>query len=138
MLKESDDRIPDWDAFESSQEQVFTVNDQKHSGPDSKDESEIGPKEPDGSELAKRYQYADEAIGRLRDKLLDLSRRNPLVSFTHSGRSASQLRVVDERLDHLFKALQKGEMGFEPLPGRTGHRKTRKRRDSRLHSNAHD
>ena len=56
------------------------------------------------------------ALARLRDKLIDLGKRNPLVSFKHSERGASFLRVIDEAPDVLFQALQAGAMTFEPLP----------------------
>ena len=58
-----------------------------------------------------------EAVSKLRAKLIDLSRKSPLISFKHSSRSASQLRFVDERPDLLFERLGQGSMGFEPLPG---------------------
>lgn len=58
-----------------------------------------------------------EAIAKLRAKLIDLSRKSPLISFKHASRSASQLRFVDERIDTLWEALCNGTMGFEPLPG---------------------
>lgn len=58
-----------------------------------------------------------EAVSKLRAKLIDLSRKSPLIAFKHTSRSASQLRVVDERPDLLFERLSQGSMGFEPLPG---------------------
>jgi len=61
--------------------------------------------------------WANEAIAKLRAKLIDLSRRSPLVSFKHGSRSASMLRIVDECPDLLFEALTNGSVGFEPLPG---------------------
>jgi len=61
--------------------------------------------------------WTNEAVAKLRAKLIDLSRRSPLVSFKHAARSASQLRFVDERPDLLWQALDNGPMGFEPLPG---------------------
>ncbi|QOV93449.1 DUF4011 domain-containing protein [Novosphingobium sp. ES2-1] len=62
-------------------------------------------------------QWTDEAVAKLRAKLIDLSRRSPLIAFKHTSRSASQLRFVDERPDLLFERLNEGSMGFEPLPG---------------------
>ena len=62
-------------------------------------------------------QWTYEAIAKLRAKLIDLSRKSPLISFRHESRSASQLRIIDERPDLLFERLGKGSMGFEPLPG---------------------
>lgn len=62
-------------------------------------------------------QWTDEAVAKLRAKLIDLSRKSPLIAFKHTSRSASQLRFVDERPDLLFEKLNSGSMGFEPLPG---------------------
>jgi very-short-patch-repair endonuclease len=62
-------------------------------------------------------QWTDEAVAKLRAKLIDLSRKSPLIAFKHTSRSTSQLRFVDERPDLLFEKLGSGSMGFEPLPG---------------------
>ena len=56
------------------------------------------------------------AVSRLRKKLIDLSRRNPLISFRHSGTSATTIRIVDERPDLVFEHLEKSAFGFEGLP----------------------
>lgn len=72
-------------------------------------------REPQPMNDARRW--TEEAIASLRTKLIDLSKRSPLISFKHSGRSASLLRFVDERPDLLFESIQKGAVGFEPLPG---------------------
>ena len=61
-------------------------------------------------------RWTEEAVAGLRTKLLDLGKRNPLIAFKHGGRSTNQVRIVDERPDLLFEALQDGPMGFEPLP----------------------
>ena len=58
-----------------------------------------------------------QAVAKLRAKLIDLSRKSPLIAFKHTSRSASQLRFVDERPDLLFERLSQGSMGFEALPG---------------------
>jgi hypothetical protein len=56
-------------------------------------------------------------IEALRPKLLDLSRRNPLVSTKLSSRSNTIIRVVDELPDVLFFNLSNAqEMRFLPLP----------------------
>jgi hypothetical protein len=60
--------------------------------------------------------YLKGRIAHLRDKLIDISKRNPLISFKHSGKSVSFLRVVDESPDVLFAKLRSGAMTFEPLP----------------------
>lgn len=71
--------------------------------------------ERDISEQVKKW--TNDAVAKLRAKLIDLGRKSPLISFKHASRSASQLRVVDERIDTLWEALNEGEMGFEALPG---------------------
>lgn len=70
---------------------------------------------PSISDQARDWTY--EAVAKLRAKLIDLSRKSPLISFKHTSRSASQVRFVDERPDLLFATLTTGTMGFEPLPG---------------------
>jgi hypothetical protein len=61
-------------------------------------------------------RWTDEAIASLRRKLIDLSKKNPLINFRHSSRGGSHLRIVDERPDLIFGQLQEGAFGFEPLP----------------------
>jgi very-short-patch-repair endonuclease len=52
-----------------------------------------------------------------RKKLLDLTSRNPLISFKHSERSRSHLRVIHEIPEVLFNKLAGGdELTFSPLP----------------------
>jgi len=56
-------------------------------------------------------------IENLRPKLLDLTRRNPLVSIRFSPRSNSHIRVVDELPDVLcFYLRDHKKMRFAPLP----------------------
>lgn len=56
-------------------------------------------------------------IENLRPKLLDLSRRNPLISTRFSPRSNSHIRVVDELPDVLsFYLSEQQRMRFVPLP----------------------
>jgi transcription elongation GreA/GreB family factor len=56
-------------------------------------------------------------IENLRPKLLDLSRRNPLISTKLGPRSNSHLRAVDELPDVIFFKLSNGqEMDLAPLP----------------------
>lgn len=56
-------------------------------------------------------------IKNLRIKLLDLSRRNPLISTRFSARSTSHFRVVDELPDTLCSHLVSGQsMRLAPLP----------------------
>lgn len=56
-------------------------------------------------------------IENLRPKLLDLSRRNPLISTRLSSRSNVYIRAVDELPDVLFFGLsQQDRFRFSPLP----------------------
>ena len=56
--------------------------------------------------LDQRQRISSEEIERYRRKLLDLSKRNNLISFRHQNRSARQLRAVDDYLDDLFEKLE--------------------------------
>lgn len=56
------------------------------------------------------------AVADLRARLIDLSRKSPLINFRHGGRSASILRIVDERPDLVFEAIHAEGMRFDPLP----------------------
>jgi very-short-patch-repair endonuclease len=58
-----------------------------------------------------------EKVENLRPKLLDLSRRNPLISTRLGPKSGSIIRVVDELPDILaFNLLNGTKMRFVPLP----------------------
>ncbi|MDX2103413.1 MAG: DUF4011 domain-containing protein [Alphaproteobacteria bacterium] len=58
-----------------------------------------------------------QKIEHLRPKLLDLSRRNPLIATKLSPRSNTYIRVVDELPAFIFQTLQSGqEMRLIPLP----------------------
>ena len=58
-----------------------------------------------------------ERIEKLRPKLLDLSRRNPLISTSLSPRSSSLIRVVDELPEVLAYHLRNQQaMRFFSLP----------------------
>ncbi len=62
-------------------------------------------------------QLVTEKIKNLRPKLLDLSRRNPLISTRLSPRSSTHIRVVDELPDVLFYKLNNNQtMRLVPLP----------------------
>lgn len=61
-------------------------------------------------------QFMTKTLERLREKLIDISKRNPLIAFKHSERGATYIRVVDELPDALFEHLQSRAMSFEPLP----------------------
>src|SRR5579884_1336260 len=61
--------------------------------------------------------FVREVIQQYRTKLLDLTSRNPLISFRHSERSRSHIRVVDEIPEKLLRKLDAGkQLFFEPLP----------------------
>jgi very-short-patch-repair endonuclease len=63
------------------------------------------------------HELVKQKIENLRPKLLDLSRRNPLLATKLSPRSNAQIRVVDELPDVLFYNLNNGqEMRLVPLP----------------------
>jgi very-short-patch-repair endonuclease len=61
--------------------------------------------------------FVNTAIQQYRQKLLDLSSRNPLISFRHSERSRSHIRIVDEIPELLFNRLSNSrQVTFVPLP----------------------
>jgi hypothetical protein len=63
------------------------------------------------------YDLIDQKIEGLRPRLLDLSRRNPLVASKLTPRSNSHVRVVDELPDELFYNLCNNQlMRFVALP----------------------
>lgn len=55
-------------------------------------------------------------IEKLRPKLLDLTRRNPLISTKFSDKSHAYVRVVDELPQILFNKITDGSMTFISLP----------------------
>ncbi len=61
--------------------------------------------------------FVRQVIQQYRTKLLDLTSRNPLISFKHSERSRNHIRVIDEIPEFLFNKLVIGkQLSFEPLP----------------------
>ncbi|WP_320197094.1 DUF4011 domain-containing protein [Agrobacterium rosae] len=53
----------------------------------------------------------------IRPRLLDLTSKNPLVNMSFDGRSASQIRVVDELPDRIFYSINNdGSLKFRSLP----------------------
>jgi len=63
------------------------------------------------------HELLHAKIESLRPKLLDLTRRNPLISTKLGLRSNSQIRAVDELPDILFfKLSNEQEMNVVPLP----------------------
>ena len=73
-------------------------------------------RKPMPSAKEQERRWTEEAVADLRKKLIDLSKRNPLIAFKHTSRGASHLRFVDERPDIMFEQVVEGSMGFEPLP----------------------
>ena len=80
-------------------------------------------KDQDGPSIANMSESDDllalvrARIENLRPKLLDLSRRNPLIATRFSPRSTSHIRVVDELPDVLWFSISSGQsMRFIPLP----------------------
>lgn len=55
-------------------------------------------------------------IETLRPKLLDFTRRNPLISTKFSDRSNSLVRIVDEIPEQLLNSIIEDEMRIVPLP----------------------
>lgn len=67
--------------------------------------------------ITELQELVKHKIEQLRPKLLDLSRRNPLIATKLSPRSNAHIRVVDELPDILFYKLNNGqEMRLVPLP----------------------
>ena len=72
---------------------------------------------PTGMKANDLTSLVKQKIENLRPKLLDLSRRNPLIATKLGPRSTSHLRVVDELPDILFYKLNNGpELPLVPLP----------------------
>jgi very-short-patch-repair endonuclease len=61
--------------------------------------------------------FINKTIEQYRAKLLDLSSRNPLISFRHSEKSRSHIRVIDEIPEKLFEKLDSSrQLWFDPVP----------------------
>jgi hypothetical protein len=68
-------------------------------------------------EITELQELIKHKVENLRPKLLDLSRRNPLLATRLSPRSNAHVRVVDELPDILFYKLNNGQdMRLVPLP----------------------
>ena len=62
-------------------------------------------------------RYVNGRIAALRPRLLDLTRRNPLLATPLSPRSLTQLRIIDQPLARIAQLLGQGErLEFTPLP----------------------
>lgn len=70
---------------------------------------------PDSSASGQPSNPTREGLEQLRKRLLDLTRRNKLLSFRHGAKSC--LRVVDELPDELFNHLKdETKLIFRPVP----------------------
>ncbi len=82
--------------------------------------SSDGPKKENGPDTVAggaNREFKGKILEALREKLLDLTRRNRTLSFKHSDRARTHIRVIDEIPDFLFKTLVSGKkMPFKPLP----------------------
>ena len=66
-----------------------------------------------------RREAAAASIRQLRSRLLDLTARNPLVSFPHGRATGTRVhvRAVDGHVDMLFAHLGDGKpLSIRPLP----------------------
>ena len=62
-------------------------------------------------------KFVQQRVAKHREKLLDLTKRNSLISFRHSTRSNQHVRVIDELPDTLYNKLSDGrELKFRALP----------------------
>src|SRR6266852_8220474 len=76
---------------------------------------------PDGKASARQPSsignFVRTSLQQYRSQLLDLSSRNPLISFRHSERSRSHIRIVDEIPEILFSKLEAGkQLTFIAVP----------------------
>lgn len=61
-------------------------------------------------------EFTKKVIEKFRVELLDLTKRNNLISFKHSNKSTKQIRVVDEVISNLFdKLISEEELSFNPI-----------------------
>ncbi len=62
-----------------------------------------------GGENDKHRELIAGRLRELRKKLLDLTNRNRLLSFKHSDRARTHVRVIDELPDILYEKLSDGD-----------------------------
>lgn len=53
--------------------------------------------------------FIKKAIETFRTELLDLTKRNNLISYKHSARSVKQLRIVEECISNIYEKILSGE-----------------------------
>ena len=46
--------------------------------------------------MATNREFTEKVLGALREKLLDLTRRNRTLNYKHSDRARTHIRVIDE------------------------------------------
>ena len=65
----------------------------------------------------KNITFVKKRVEEFRNKLLDTSKRNNLISFRHTERSRQHIRIIDELPDFLYTALLDGKTFiFKALP----------------------
>jgi len=69
------------------------------------------------SDESQYLSMINERIESLRKKLLDTTRRNPLINNSFTSKTSAFLRIVDEKPQSIVNILSKGEeMHLSPLP----------------------
>lgn len=67
--------------------------------------------------MSSSYSLVNQRIEALRPKLLDTTRRNPLIQNTLTGRASSYVALVDEKPQNILKLLSDGaSLRIVPLP----------------------
>ena len=63
------------------------------------------------------HELVYQTIKKFQDKLLDLSARNKLLNFKFSEKARTQIRIVNDAPDRIYKRLNEGrKLGLETLP----------------------
>jgi hypothetical protein len=62
-------------------------------------------------------ELVSQTIKKFQDKLLDLSARNKLLNFKFSEKARTQIRIVNDSPDRIYKRLNEGKkLGLQTLP----------------------
>jgi len=62
-------------------------------------------------------KFVEEQIDKFRDKLLSINLGNNLLSYEHTSKNLTQMRIIDELYENIFDQLEGGkEFSFSPLP----------------------
>lgn len=70
-----------------------------------------------GSISSAQAKQVQAQLKALRQKVLDLSRRNRLLNFKHSPKGRDHIRIIDEVLSGVFDTLRNGKgLSFQALP----------------------